>query len=81
MSIDSCQSKKPADQCHMTLLRAQMQSLRMFIRHRAAQDGAQRNTQFNLLCIELTSVQFDMGNPFHRQLTAVKTRNPLTSFT
>ena len=31
------------------------------------------------LCIQLTSLQFNMGDPFHGQLTAVKTRYPLTS--
>ena len=35
MSIDSCQNKKPADQCHMTISQAQMKSLRMFIRRRS----------------------------------------------
>ena len=39
-----------------------------------------RSTWVNL-CMQLTSLQFDMGDPFHGQLTAVKTRYPLTSIT
>ena len=36
MSIDSCQIKKPADQCHMTI------SGLAILRGSVAQDGAQR---------------------------------------
>ena len=39
-----------------------------------------RSTWVNL-CKQLTSLQFDMADPFHSQLTTVKTRYSLTSIT
>ena len=35
MTIDSCQNKKPADQCYMTIARAQMSSVRVFTRRQS----------------------------------------------
>ena len=49
------------------------------------QDSAQRiqvyRSSWVNLCMQLTSLQFDMGDIFHGQLTAVKSRYPLTSIT
>ena len=64
ISIDSCQNEKPADQSLMTILD-----------HGVAHDCAQRKYtgQLGSTC---ASLQFDMGDLLHGQLTAVKTKYP-----
>ena len=80
MSIDSCQS--------LTSVTRRNRRLRVvceYVYKRVAQDGPVRKYGGQLgsiyACMQLTSLQFDMGNPFYGQLTAVSTIYPLTTIT
>ena len=82
-------SRKNGDLSHVGLVNlrfhisfhiaGQMNSLRMFIDD-TRKMAPKENIQVNL-CMQVTSLQFNMRDPFDSQLTAAKTKYPLTSLT
>ena len=66
VKLTAVKNSKRADQCHMPTSRAQMLSLRMFIRRRSSARWRPKKNRSTYAC-SLHLCNLDIGDPFHDQ--------------